>query len=137
MGADSRGPGVSDPPTSGWARVARPRRRPLPAVRIGLASGLAGILCCVGPTVLALIGVLGARTAYAWAEGLYAGYAWWFRIGGLMVLVALTAVALRRRGWCDLRGLRAARGKLLVALGVAAVTYVALYAVTTALGTLA
>lgn len=56
----------------------------MPAVRIGLV----GMTCCVGPTVLALVGVVGAGTAYAWAERLDGGYAWWFRLGGLVVMVA-------------------------------------------------
>src|SRR4051812_20350503 len=40
--------------------------RPLPVWRIGLAGGLVGILCCVGPTVLALLGVVSAGTAFVW-----------------------------------------------------------------------
>ncbi|HEY9524415.1 MAG TPA: hypothetical protein VIR33_14340 [Thermopolyspora sp.] len=44
-------------------------------MRVGVAGGLVGMLCCLGPTALALIGVVGAGTAYAWASTLYGGYA--------------------------------------------------------------
>ncbi|HEX2262870.1 MAG TPA: hypothetical protein VHH52_03795 [Pseudonocardiaceae bacterium] len=34
---------------------------------MGLTGGVVGILCCTGPTVLALLGVVSAGTAFAWA----------------------------------------------------------------------
>ncbi len=57
--------------------------RGLPVLRIGLTAGLAGMLCCVGPTVLALLGVISAGTAFVWANDLYDDYAWLFRLAGL------------------------------------------------------
>ena len=54
----------------------------LPMWGIGFASGLVGILCCVGPTVLAVFGIISAGTAFVWANDLYDNYAWWFRLGG-------------------------------------------------------
>ncbi len=119
-----------------------PDRRPvpdrgLPAVRIGLLGGLVGMVCCVGPTVLALLGVLSAGTAYVWAEDLYGGYAWWFRLAGLAVTVGLVVWALRRRRACSLAGARAARGRLLLVAAVAVATYLVLYGVTTLAGGLA
>ncbi|WP_017597502.1 hypothetical protein [Nocardiopsis lucentensis] len=112
-------------------------RRPLAAVRIGLVSGLVGIMCCVGPTVLALLGVVSAGTAFVWATDLYDGYAWWFRLGGLAVLVALVWWSLYRKRMCSLDGARKAKGRIALALGVAVATYGVLYGVTTWLGTLA
>lgn len=91
----------------------RTRTDRLPMWRIGLTGGVVGLLCCVGPTVLALLGIVGAGTAFTWATDLYAGYAWWFRLAGL----AATA--------------------LLGVLTIGVATYVALYALTTRLGTLA
>ncbi len=124
-----------DGPTS---RVrTRARRDRLPVWRIGLTGGLVGILCCVGPTVLALLGIVSAGTAFAWATDLYDNYAWWFRLGGLAVLAALVWWSLRRRGQCSLAGVRRRRWRLLAVLGVAVGTYVALYALTTWLGTFA
>jgi hypothetical protein len=61
------------------------------------------------PTVLALLGVVSAGTAFVRANDLYDGYAWWFRFGGLMAL----------------------------ALGIAVGTYLRLYVVTTWLGAFA
>lgn len=43
----------------------------LPIWRIGIISGLVGMLCCVGPTILALVGIISAATAFAWANDLY------------------------------------------------------------------
>lgn len=113
------------------------RHRDLPAVRIGVLAGVTGILCCVGPTVLALLGVVSAGTAFVWANDLYDGYAWWFRLAALGVLVGLVVRALRRRGQCTLGGVRKSWPRLLLALGVAVGTYLVLYAVTTWLGTFA
>ena len=110
---------------------------PLPAVRIGVLAGLTGILCCVGPTVLALVGVVGAGTAYAWANTLYDGYAWFFRLAGLLVLGGLVAWSLKRRNQCTLSGARRVWPKLTMSLGIAVLTYALLYALTTWLGTFA
>jgi hypothetical protein len=116
--------------------VAAPADR-LPTWRIGITGGLVGILCCVGPTVLALFGIVSAGTAFVWANSLYDNGAWWFRLGGLVVLVALTWAALRRRNQCSLSGLRSLRWRLLGVLAIAVGTYLALYALTTWLGAFA
>ena len=109
----------------------------LPTWRIGLAGGLVGIMCCVGPTLLALLGIISAGTAFTWATDLYDGYAWWFRLGGLAVLAVLVWVSLRRRDQCSLAGVRQVRRRLLYIGAIAAGTYAALYALTTWLGTFA
>lgn len=109
----------------------------LPFWRIGVTAGLVGILCCVGPTMLALVGIVSAGTAFAWATDLYDGYAWWFRLGGLAVAGMLTWLALRRRRQCTLGGLRAARWRLVGVLAVAGTTYVVLYVATTWMGAFA
>lgn len=73
----------------------------LPIWRIGIISGLVGMLCCVGPTILALVGIISAATAFAWANDLYDNYAWWFRVSGLAVLAILVWWALRHRNRCS------------------------------------
>lgn len=113
------------------------QERPLGVWWIGLVGGLTGILCCVGPTVLALLGIVSAGTAFVWATDLYDDYQWWFRLAGLLVMGLLVWVALRRRRICSLQGVRSVRYRLLMILGIAVVTYVALYALTTWLGTFA
>lgn len=109
----------------------------LPAWRIGVTGGLVGILCCVGPAVLALLGVVSAGTAFVWATDLYGDYGWWFRLAGLAVLAGLVWFSLRRRNQCSIAGVRRLRWRLLGVLAIAAATYAALYAVTTWLGTFA
>ncbi|MFN2496113.1 MAG: hypothetical protein ABR608_09450 [Pseudonocardiaceae bacterium] len=115
----------------------RPKADRLPVWRMGLTGGLVGILCCVGPTVLALVGIVSAGTAFAWATNLYDNYTWWFRLGGLAVLAGLVWWSLRRRNQCSLAGVRRWRWRLLGVLAVAGGTYTALYALTTWLGTFA
>lgn len=121
--------------TSGDAAAGR--QNPLAVWRIGIAGGLTAILCCVGPTVLALLGVVSAGTAFVWATDLYDGYAWWFRLAGLVVLAGLVYWSLRSRKQCSLAGVRSLRKRPLAVLAIAIGTYAVLYAVTTWLGTLA
>ncbi|ORV69697.1 hypothetical protein [Mycobacterium gastri] len=103
----------------------------LPIWRIGITGGLVGILCCIGPTVLAMFGIISGATALVWANNLYGNYAWWFRLSGLGVLALLVWIALRRRNQCSLPGIRRLRWRLATTLGIAVGTYAALYAVTT------
>lgn len=128
---------ASQPPVAGRSRRSRADRDRLPMWRMGLTGGLVGIVCCVGPTVLALLGVVSAGTAFAWGTDLYDNYAWWFRLGGLVVLAGLVWWSLRRRDQCSLAGVRRWRWRLLGVLAVAVATYVGLYGVTTWLGTFA
>ncbi len=109
----------------------------LPVWRVGIVGGLVGVLCCVGPTVLALIGFVSAGTAFVWATNLYNNDAWWFRLAGLAVTGLLVWVALRRRNQCSVAGIRKLRWRLLALAGVTVATYGTLYGITTWLGTLA
>lgn len=109
----------------------------LPVWRVGLAGGLVGIMCCVGPTVLALLGVISAASAFTLATDLYDGYAWLFRLAGLGTLGALLWVVLRRRRMCSVVGVRRVKWRLFGVVMVAVGTYAALYALTTWLGTFA
>lgn len=109
----------------------------LPVLRVGMAGGLVGMLCCVGPALLALFGVVGAGTAYVWAQQLYGGYSWWFRLAGLAIMVGLVVIALRRRSACSLRGVRDHRAQIALMVPVGLTTYGVLYGVTTWLGSFA
>lgn len=113
------------------------RMRALPALRIGVVAGVTGLMCCVGPVLLALLGVVSAGTAFVWATDLYDGYAWWFRLGGLALLGLLVVWSLHRRDQCTVGGLRQTWPRLVLTVGVAVATYAVLYAVTTWLGTFA
>lgn len=109
----------------------------LPALRIGVASGVVAILCCAGPAALALVGVISGASAYAVATDLYANWAWGFRLAGITVAAGLVWWALRRRNACNMHGLRRSWRNLVVLAAAGVMTYAGLYALTTWLGTLA
>ncbi len=108
---------MSDTTTPGTTPETRKGRRGradrLPVWRMGLTGGLVGMLCGVGPTVLALLGIVSAGTAFVWATNLYDNYAWRFRLGGLTALLLLVWLSLRRRNQCSAVGVRRWRWRLL------------------------
>ncbi|MPZ61041.1 MAG: hypothetical protein GEU93_07050 [Propionibacteriales bacterium] len=130
-------PTTSDRAAGDDVTQAESRTEQLPLWRIGITGGLVGIMCCVGPTVLALLGLVSAGTAFVWANDLYDNYAWWFRLAGLAVLAALVWLALRRRNQCNVAGVRRWRWHLAAMVAIAIGTYAGLYAITTWLGTFA
>jgi hypothetical protein len=101
---------------------------------IGVLGGLVGISCCVSPVVLYLLGVASATEAVAVGNRLYGEYAWYFRGVGLLIGGGAVALYLRRRNECDLRGARAQWRTIATAAAAGLVTYGALYALTTGLG---
>lgn len=106
-------------------------------LKLGVVAGLVGISCCVGPTVLALLGLSSVSFAISLSKTLYYEYGWYFR-GAAVLLAALGLVGLlRARKSCTVRGTRE-QWRLLLTIGVAmVVVYVALYWVTTWLGRVA
>ena len=72
----------------------------------GLTGGVTAILCCVGPTVLALTGLMSGAAAFTLATDLYDNWNWAFRLAGLAVMASLVWWALRRRRSCSLNGVK-------------------------------
>lgn len=132
QGAPGRGPdGGSVPPP-----LVAVHPKPISMVGTGIVGGVTAILCCAGPTVLALLGIMSATTAFALATDLYDNWAWLFRLAGLLVVVGIVWWGLRRRRACTRSGVRSNWKRLagVVAIGVG--TYTVLYVVTTLLGQL-
>ena len=103
-------------------------------IKFGLLSGLAGIICCVSPVVLVLLGIATAAEAVTLGDTLYYGYAWFFRAFGLAVAAIAVVLYLRRRGMCTLAGARRS-WRLLAVLVVAGIgTYIGLFWFTKYLG---
>jgi hypothetical protein len=103
-------------------------------IKFGLLSGLAGIMCCVSPVVLVLLGIATAAEAVTLGDTLYYGYAWFFRAFGLAVAAIAVVLYLRRRGMCTLAGARRS-WRLLAVLVVAGIgTYIGLFWFTKYLG---
>ena len=103
-------------------------------IKFGLLSGLAGIMCCVSPVVLVLLGIATAAEAVTLGDTLYYGYAWFFRAFGLAVAAIAVVLYLRRRGMCTLAGARRS-WRMLAVLVVAGVgTYIGLFWFTKYLG---
>ncbi len=100
-------------------------------LRLGIVAGLAAISCCVGPTVLALLGLSSVSLAISLGNTLYYGYGWYFK-GAAIVLAAAGVVGLLRgRRSCTLRGTRQQWRMLLTVVVTRAVVYTGLYLVTT------
>lgn len=106
----------------------------LRGVSIGAAAGLVGILCCVSPVVLVLLGLSSVSFAISLGNTLYYQYGWYFR--GAAVLTAAVGVYIHLKGEraCSVEGLRA-RWKMLAAVAASMIAvYLALYYLTTWLG---
>ena len=101
---------------------------------LGIVAGLIGISCCVGPTVLALLGLSSVSFAISLSNTLYYEYGWYFR-GAAVVLGALGVIGLlRARKSCTLRGTRQQWRLFLTVAATMVVVYVALAWLTTWLG---
>ncbi len=85
-------------------------------LRVGIVAGLAGISCCVGPTVLALLGLSSVSFAISLGNTLYYQYGWYFRGAALVLAAAGVVSLLRKRKSCTLRGARE-QWRLLVTVG--------------------
>jgi len=89
------------------------RRHPLDvgSLGIGVGAGVMGILCCVSPVVLFLLGVSTATEAVTLGDKLYYGYAWYFRGAGLLVAAVTTIFYLGRCRSCSLAGAATTGGR--------------------------
>lgn len=106
-------------------------------IGLGLFSGLIGMLCCVTPAVLFLLGLATATAAVSLGIQWYASYAWPLRGAALLLALAGILLHLRRRNACSLRGARTNLGSIVTTFVVGGLTYGALYWITTWLGRLA
>lgn len=111
------------------AEPARSRR----GIVAGVAAGVVGIGCCVGPAVAALMGITSAAVAIDMANSLYSEWGWAFKLAGVTAGGAAIGLAFRSRRRCRSRPLRLGRYGLVVAV-TGLLTYGALYGVTTWLG---
>ncbi len=100
-------------------------------LRLGIVAGLAAISCCVGPTVLALLGLSSVSLAISLGNTLYYQYGWYFRGAALVLAAAGVVGLLRGRRSCTLRGARQQWRLLLTVVVTMAVVYTGLYLVTT------
>ncbi len=119
----AEGPGRRRQPDTGPVRRAMDR----PGLLLGLVAGLAGISCCVGPAVLALLGLSSVSFAISLGNTLYYGYGWYFR-GAAVVFAAVGILGLlRRRKSCTLRGVREQWTLLVTVASAMVVVYAGLY----------
>ena len=98
---------------------------------LGTVAGLAGISCCVGPTVLALLGLSSVSFAISLGNTLYSQYGWYFRGAALVLAAAGVVGLLRGRKACTLRGAREQWRMLATVVAAMVVVYAGLYWLTT------
>ncbi len=98
-----------------------------PGLKLGIIAGLAGISCCVGPTVLALLGLSSVSFAISLGNTLYYQYGWYFRGVALALAVAGVVALLLKRRSCSLQGARAQWRLLVTVVAAMGVVYAALY----------
>jgi len=103
-------------------------------LKLGVVAGVAGISCCVGPTVLALLGLSSVSFAISLGNSLYDQYGWYFRAAALILAAAGVLGLLRSRKSCTLRGAREQWRLFLTVATTMVLTYVGLYWVTAWLG---
>jgi hypothetical protein len=101
-----------------------------PGLKYGFLAGLLGIGCCVGPTVLALVGALSVAAAIDLGQVLYYVYGWYFRGAAILFAALLVIRALRARKACTLGGVRAQWRLVATVIAAMTVTYAALYGLT-------
>ncbi len=105
------------------------------SIAIGVLSGLVGILCCVSPVVLVLLGLTTATAAISLGDTLYYDYGWYFRGAAVVFAGAAFYWQMRGKGYCQLNRPRTLVTPLAIIGGTAAAVYVALYWFTTYLAT--
>ena len=96
-------------------------------LKLGLLAGLVGIVCCVSPVVMVLLGLASVSFAISLGNTLYYQYGWYFR-GAALVLAAGGVIGiLRGRNACTLRSARAQWRLLLTVIVAMVAVYVSLY----------
>jgi len=78
----------------------------------GLPVLFAG-LCCLSPIIILLLGLGSVGFASSLADTLYGDYKWYFRLGGLIVLVIALVLYFRDRGICTLDAAKRKRNEIL------------------------
>lgn len=79
------------------------------SVIVGLLAGL----CCVTPIVLVLLGLATLSAATSLGNNLYGNYAWYFRIGALILLALALWFYFRKQGICTLDQARRQRNRII------------------------
>lgn len=103
----------------------------------GATAGVLALLCCVGPTVAALLGFTSAAVAADLATDLYSDWGWAFKAVGIAFAAGALWLARRRARVCSAE-LKPNLKRFAVMLAVSGLaTYSALYVLTTWLGALA
>jgi hypothetical protein len=97
---------------------------------LGAFAGLVGITCCLGPTVLAVLGLTSVSFAISLGNTLYYTYGWYFRGAAILLATLGTLHLLNRRAACSLQGARQQWRLLATVLLAMMVVYVVFLALT-------
>lgn len=86
-------------------------------------------LCCLAPVILVLFGLSTVAFAASLSDILYGQYKWWFRLVGLLLLIASFMIYLRRsKGICTIDQAKQRRTEILnlvlIVFSVGVISYI-------------
>lgn len=74
---------------------------------------LAASLCCMSSVVVVIFGLGSVAFASSLADTLYGGYKWYFRLGGLILLLLSVTMYFRKKGVCTLDQAKRRRNEII------------------------
>ena len=104
---------------------------------LGAIAGTIGILCCVSPIVLVLLGLSTVSAAIALGNNLFTNYKIYFISASVLFLAVAITFYLKKKNQCSLSGVRKNLNMIIFTVFVAVLVYIFWYYFTTWLASLA
>ena len=105
-------------------------------IKIGVASGIISLLCCVSPIFLVLLGLSSITGAIALGNFMFDNYKTYFISASILFFVGATIFKLKRKNQCSVSGIRKNQNMIITSAIIFVITYIFLYYFTTMLGML-
>jgi len=98
---------------------------------IGFFAGAIGILCCISPVILVLLGLSTVTAAIAMGNNLFYNYKLYFIGASVIFLVIALALYLKQKKQCSISGVRKNLNLIILSVFIAILTYTFFYYFTT------